>query len=330
MPATPPIVRKPEFDILKGLLIVTVVLGHTSFKIPLVDVFWFHMPAFFMVTGYLTRRFLTPADVIASARNFLNIYKLGGVAKYIFPYFAYCILFYLIFQPEPILKNIVRVLYAGSLNTTIYSFPFWYINALFVGSMAVGMAHSWKNGYKWLSLAVIWVVLHIGVLKLLPIPLPWGIDNALGAIVFLAVGHWAKKMVCRQWHVWLLLVPVAFVVLNYYGGLGYKINMKSMIYDHFLLDLIVPLSFTYLLYRISCVLTRVHCVSSAIAYMGRASITIYFTHAAILWVTRDVPYGASAQIAIALVVGLTLHALFSRYRLTRILFLGNLKKNPEK
>lgn len=78
MPATPPIVRKPEFDILKGLLIVTVVLGHTSFKIPLVDVFWFHMPAFFMVTGYLTRRFLTPADVIASARNFLNIYKLGG------------------------------------------------------------------------------------------------------------------------------------------------------------------------------------------------------------------------------------------------------------
>lgn len=78
MPATSPIVRKPEFDILKGLLIVTVVLGHTSFKIPLVDVFWFHMPAFFMVTGYLTRRFLTPADVITSVRKFLNIYKLGG------------------------------------------------------------------------------------------------------------------------------------------------------------------------------------------------------------------------------------------------------------
>ena len=32
------IVRKPEFDILKGLLIVTVVMGHTSFKIPLIDV----------------------------------------------------------------------------------------------------------------------------------------------------------------------------------------------------------------------------------------------------------------------------------------------------
>lgn len=45
------IVRKPEFDILKGLLIVTVVMGHTSFKIPLIDVYWFHMPAFFMITG---------------------------------------------------------------------------------------------------------------------------------------------------------------------------------------------------------------------------------------------------------------------------------------
>lgn len=55
-----------------------------------------------------------------------------------------------------------------------------------------------------------------------------------------------------------------------------------------------------------------------------------FTHAAILWVTRSVPYGAPVQIAIALIAGLTLHALFSHYGLTRILFLGILKKNPEK
>ena len=78
MPATSPIVRKPEFDILKGLLIVTVVLGHTSFKIPLVDVFWFHMTDFFMLNGYLTRIFLTPAYVITSVSKFLNIYNLGG------------------------------------------------------------------------------------------------------------------------------------------------------------------------------------------------------------------------------------------------------------
>lgn len=95
-------------------------------------------------------------------------------------------MFYIIFHPEPILKNIARVLYAGSFNITVYSFPFWYINALFVGSMAVGMAHSWKSKYKYLALVAIWIVLHVGILKLLPIPLPWGIDNALGAIIFLA------------------------------------------------------------------------------------------------------------------------------------------------
>lgn len=65
------IVRKPEFDILKGLLIVTVVMGHTSFKIPLIDAYWFHMPAFFMITGYLTRTFLTPADVVISIKKSL-------------------------------------------------------------------------------------------------------------------------------------------------------------------------------------------------------------------------------------------------------------------
>ena len=43
--------RQPAVDSLKGLLIVTVGMGHTSFKIPLIDVYWFHMPAFFMITG---------------------------------------------------------------------------------------------------------------------------------------------------------------------------------------------------------------------------------------------------------------------------------------
>ncbi|MDN0047997.1 hypothetical protein QVO10_01120 [Bacteroides gallinaceum] len=233
-------------------------------------------------------------------------------------------MFYIIFHPEPILKNIARVFYAGSFNITVYSFPFWYINALFVGSMAVGMAHSWKSKYKYLVLVAIWIVLHVGILKLLPIPLPWGIDNALGAIIFLAVGHGAQKVMRRRWHVLLLLIPIVFVLLNYYWDLGYKINMKGMVYNHFLLDLIIPLSFTYLLYRISCVLARVQYLSLAIAYMGRASLTIYFTHAAVLWVTRDVPY-VSAKIIIALIFGITLHALFGQFKLTRILFLGNLK-----
>lgn len=55
--------RKPEFDILKGILIIFVVIGHSSIHIPYINFFWFHMPAFFMITGYLTKKWLTPKDI---------------------------------------------------------------------------------------------------------------------------------------------------------------------------------------------------------------------------------------------------------------------------
>lgn len=129
--------RKIEFDILKGILIITVVLGHTSAEIPYVNVFWFHMPAFFMITGYLTRKWLKPGELVIAIKN-KDISILKKIGKYLLPYFSYSIVLFLIFRPESILKNIVRVIYAGANNTTAYSYPFWYINALFIGTLIMG------------------------------------------------------------------------------------------------------------------------------------------------------------------------------------------------
>lgn len=115
--------RKIEFDILKGILIITVVLGHTSAKIPYIDVFWFHMPAFFMITGYLTRKWLEPKDLVIAVKN-KDIFIIRKLGKYVLPYLSYSIVFFFIFRPESILRNLVRVIYAGANNTTVYSYPF--------------------------------------------------------------------------------------------------------------------------------------------------------------------------------------------------------------
>lgn len=129
--------RKPEFDILKGILIICVVIGHTNIKIPYIDIFWFHMPAFFITTGYLTKEWLTPKDIFASIKH--KDYTIWNrIGKYILPYLSYSILFFILFRPESIIKNLARIIYAGTNNTTVYSYPFWYINALFIGTLAMG------------------------------------------------------------------------------------------------------------------------------------------------------------------------------------------------
>lgn len=115
--------RKVEYDILKGILIVLVVIGHAISNNSALHkvIFWFHMPAFFMITGCLTTRWNNSRETIV-----LRIKRL------VVPYFSYSILLFCLFHPEPLVKNIARVLYAGHMNITTYSYPFWFVNAMFV------------------------------------------------------------------------------------------------------------------------------------------------------------------------------------------------------
>lgn len=77
-------------------------------------------------------------------------------------------------------------------------------------------------------------------MRLFPIPLPWGMDAALGAVIFLCIGNAAKEIKSKTWHWYLLILPFIFIIFNEYASLHYKFNMKSMVYDHFILDLCVP------------------------------------------------------------------------------------------
>lgn len=118
-----------HLDILKAILIICVVIGHTNGAgLPYLDVFWFHMPAFFMVSGLVNRSWTLDR---------LSFHK--KMKRQVVPYFAYSVLLWIIFQQEPLLKNIVRTIYGGSFNITTVTYSFWFTNALFVTLIA----YSW-------------------------------------------------------------------------------------------------------------------------------------------------------------------------------------------
>ena len=130
--------RKVEFDIMKGILIVMVVLGHTTIKLPLIDVFWFHMPAFFMITGYLSQRWVSFGD---------KMYLRRKTCQLLIPYLSYSVLLFLLIGYSPLWKYILKVLLGGTLNITPFSYPFWYINTLFVALVACGLIKTSWLGY---------------------------------------------------------------------------------------------------------------------------------------------------------------------------------------
>lgn len=322
--------RETSFDIFKGLMIICVVIGHTNITTPYVNVFWFHMPAFFFISGYLTKNWCLNRETWQKK-----------IKKMVIPYFVYSVLLYCIFHPEPILKNVARTLYAGRYNTTIYSYPFWFINSLLVVNICYCLIKKYTSHnvlinikigggkcsvyYSDIICIVCYVLIHTPLFNLLPIPLPWGVDAAIGAFVFFHVGNRLKNLRLNG----MLLVGIAilsvlsFTFLNSHFNLDYRINMKSMTYNHVLLDLMVPLSFIFVFLWVSNILKRIPYISTFIAYVGKSSMTIYFTHAALLYSMKTYfcLYNVTA-IIITISVGLTLHYLFGLHKTSKLLLLG--------
>lgn len=105
------------------------------------------------------------------------------------------------------------------------------------------------------------------------------------------------------------------------GGVNYQINMASMVYDNLILDLLVPCMFTFALYILCIQLKKWKIVATVVSILGRSSMTIYFTHAAIIFWLRSY-VEQSMIVVLCIFIGMTLHHSFLRFRYTRMLFLG--------
>jgi len=312
--------REIEFDILKGIMIICVVVGHSNFR-PLIpiDVFWFHMPAFFLVAGYFMK---TPQKNPLKDKGEL-IKKLH---RYVIPYFAYSLVFFLIFHPEGALKNLIRTLYGGFNNITIYSYPYWFINTLFTSSICFSYM-LWIFKDKKLGEIIfaalilsLYIIIHLDIYPL-PFPLPWGLDESLGALIFMYTGFKFRTLKNKEYCIntlsILALIFGAFLIKENYQC---YFNMEKMIYPNWVLDWIIPCSFIAFFYEICKWLKRNHYIKIGLSELGNASITIFFVHAAIFVALND--FSTPVKIVSAIAGGYIVHHLIRRNKYTQLLFIG--------
>ena len=82
------------------------------------------------------------------------------------------------------------------------------------------------------------------------IPMIWNIDVALMAVVYFAIGYYMKTIwmnTTKRWFIAGLVGSVTGVILDNFNLIDYHLSMKFIRYEHFVLDLIIPLSFTLVL-----------------------------------------------------------------------------------
>lgn len=177
--------RIEEFDILKGLGIICVVIGHTQIPKGLHSVIYsFHMPLFFLVSGFFYRP-LPVTQYLKKSSNHLLI-----------PWLFFAILAFLLFLGMSFvashkfwhaLSNTISQINLADENCKILYRSIWFLPVLFVVSNIHNIVNNFLNNYHLHGLVAL-SLLALGFWAQVNIDLPFFIDTILSVYAFYWLG----------------------------------------------------------------------------------------------------------------------------------------------
>lgn len=256
-------------DTMKGLGIVFVVAGHTLWPTIQFSVYIFHMPLFFILSGFLFRE-------NECRRFFTSKFK-----SLIIPYISYLLLLSafeiknIYFNPYHTSNDISTVIFnmfyggaflKGSLGV------FWFVSVLFISQQALNIIL--KIGKNAVT-AVIVVIMYIAS-YLLPASStsPLDVLVCLQAIPFLYIGMMIRKNVINIPIFITASLSLVYFVVSYLYPDQFFIDMKSSLFGLPVIGAIGCSCIFITLISLSKSINKL----SLVASIGKASMTIMFVH----------------------------------------------------
>lgn len=200
--------REIWIDVLKGVGILLVLLGHCNTPFDKY-IYGFHMPLFFLISGYL---FKSKKPIIPYFRKLLK--------RYIVPYFvlAFCMLVIVMVTQKKyalILHYIIGILYSrGSMQWMPMCSPLWFLTCLFCALFIFNVILHVNNRWLQYILIVLSCLVSYYLYLINCFKLVWNLDTALMAVGFLGIGMYCsrKKEVLFENKQWALFSIICFVI----------------------------------------------------------------------------------------------------------------------
>ncbi len=274
--------RDASLDFAKGLLIVLVVLGHAPGFHQSFFIYWFHMPAFFFISGLLWRG------------NELKLLPLLlKLKKILIPYFCFGLLLsiYTFLQTSHALNiwatsylydTIVHFLSGGRFAKGIFGF-FWFVNVLLIINILMFFLTRLKD-----HIAIPLVIISYFGAHFLsrmygnrPPDIYWGIDSVLYSIVFFYLGFKMKALtyIYKKPEVGItsLFLCAMFVLLQLFGAISFRLDIKYMQLNNVILDIIIPIVFILAINFISSTVSK-YSISRPVVFLGKNTLVIMYLH----------------------------------------------------
>lgn len=312
--------RLAWLDAAKGLGIILVVAGHT-FNEPWIrsPIFLFHMPLFFLLSGYTMKAEPLGQGLMKRARSLLV------------PYASFFVLVTLVdvglsqALGTPMSLNwrdplgaLGNAAYGGQMLRGSYA-VFWFITCLLTAQLVFG----WLLGrlptitaWPWLTILALCVA--GAYLAHLASPSPWNIAIAPAAMLSLYAGYAWRQFGDRLPIGLDIGVAIAAVALVFVSD---PLDMKYAKFGTPALSLIAGLLLSYSFVRLSQVLAGVPGLGGALVWLGQASLTVMFLHMLVIF-HFHAKWGEGLTFVAASILPLLIYPLLRAFGPTRVLLLG--------
>ena len=271
--------RKKWIDVMKGILIIFVVIGHTYLNEDIKTfIFWFHMPLFFIISGYLMKKTKGDEKYAQNKKQYIK----KKVARYIVPYFSFYILNCILIGKFS-LKSFLKLLYGGQNLGGVYWFPICMIISMILFLQINFKVKSSEKKKLIIILLYFIAIVESNVVKIFQIEnfvLPWCIGILPLAITYISIGFFWREFTNRKSivNIIVIIITLLLILLQSFNIINVKIDMKYEQYTNLIFVIVIPILFFVIVSNISKLIEKSKTISNILAYIGKSSMVIMYLH----------------------------------------------------
>lgn len=272
-------------DVSKGLGIILVVVGHTKFR-HIDFIYTFHMPLFFIISG-----------VIFNLSKYDGDFKKFVISRFkrlIIPYFCSCVFFYTFWvflgrkfgegaeKGVPILKPLLGIFYGNGINDWLtFNTPLWFLPCLFISELIFFIILSLsRNELKKILFGVL-VTSLIGFITSKVLLLPWGIDIAFVAQLFMLVGYQirsSRRLIPIFGGQAMIFIVLSFILLVTSYHINGRVDMNGRVYKDVILFYLGGITGSFLIFFLSQVIAKHQAIKGFFVKCGMQTLIILAFH----------------------------------------------------
>ena len=184
--------REPFLDFLRGATMLLVLLGHSGFP-GNGYILLFHMPLFFLLSGYLKflQRGKTPLPFFQYVKKQFLYLMVPNYAFELLNYILWCAMCIATGKPVPIGSAMVNILLCAKITTYGgLTGRLWFLPCMFVSNLLCYWLLRWirtKTGK--LAATSVLLLLSWATIRFLPFRMPLQLDAAMMATAFIMAGY---------------------------------------------------------------------------------------------------------------------------------------------